>query len=146
MGYDIWIHLFYCIYLQQYQTDIESHQATKERLNQVVEELLESTRGDTNFLRESQLSLDENWTELWALLEDREEELIRHRADLLVVSLFGELAELDAWFDESLRIAQEPCIEIGNNSMDSAKKRLAKFNVSENHLINKQFHFMYHII
>lgn len=119
--------VFYCP--QQYQTDIESNQATKERLNQVVEELLELTRGDTSFLRESQLSLDENWTELWALLEDREEELIRHRADLIVVSLFEEVAELDSWFNEAMRIAGEPCVEIGNNSMDTAKKRLEKFEV-----------------
>lgn len=96
----------------------------------MVEELLQSTRGDTSFLRESQLSLDENWAELWALLEDREEELIRHRADLMVVSLFEEIAELDSWFSEALRIAEEPCVEIGSNSMDTARKRLEKFEVS----------------
>ena len=115
--------------IQQYQADIESHQATKERLNQVVEELLQLTRGDTNFLQESQVSLDENWTELWALLEDREEEILRHRADLMVVALFEDVADLDAWFTDILRFAEEPAIPVGTSSMESAKKRLEKYKV-----------------
>jgi hypothetical protein len=94
-----------------------------------VDELLQHTRGDSSFLRESQISLDENWTELWALLEDREDEILRHRADLMIVTLFEDVAQLDSWFTEILRFAEEPVIQVGTSTIDTAKKRLDKYKV-----------------
>ena len=48
----------------------------------------------------------------------------------MVVTLYEELADLDAWFTEAMRVAEESAIEVGNSTMDTARKRLEKFKVS----------------
>ena len=93
--------------------------------------LLETAKGKAEDLQESQSRLDDNWSELCALLEDREEELLKARADLLLVRCLDDIESLDVWFKDAVDNLESPVIVLSSATLEDAKELFGKYRVNE---------------
>ena len=109
---------------------MERHQATKENLDRIASQLEETTHGDAEDLIESQTRLDENWSELCALLEDRENELLGAQTDLLLVRCLDDVEQLEGWFNGARDTMETPVLVLNSASLEDAKEQLGKYRVS----------------
>ena len=110
---------------------MERHQAIKENLDRIASQLEESTHGNAEDLIESQARLDDNWTELCALLEDRENELLGAQTDLLLVRCIDDVEQLEAWFNSARDTMERPVLVLSSTSLEDAKEQLGKYRVSK---------------
>ena len=117
---------------QHYQTEVERHQATKENLDRIASQLKEATRGNAEDLIESQSRLDDNWSELCALLEDRENELLGAQTDLLLVRCLDDVEQLEAWFNGARDTMEKPILVLSSASLEDTKEQLGQYRVGYN--------------
>lgn len=118
------------LFYQHYQTEVERHQAIKENLDRIAAQLEESTHGNAEDLIESQARLDDNWSELCALLEDREHELLGAQTDLLLVRCIDDMGQLEEWFNGARDTMERPILVLSSASLEDAKEQLGKYRVS----------------
>ena len=111
---------------------MEIHQASKENLDRIASQLEEETRGNSEDLIESQSRLDENWSELCALLEDRENELLGAQTDLLLVRCLDDVEQLEEWFNGARDTLEKPVLVLSSASLEDAKEQLGKYRVGYN--------------
>lgn len=109
---------------------MERHQTIKDNLDQIASQLEQATRGNAEDLVESQARLDDNWTELCALLEDRENELLGAQTDLLLVRCLDDVEQLEAWFKGARDTMETPIMVLSSASFEDAKEQLGKYRVS----------------
>ena len=117
------------VFCQHYQREVETHLPIKERLDQIASQLEEAARGNSEDLLESQSRLDNNWCELCALLEDREEELLGAQTDLLLVRCLDDVEQLEAWFKGARDTMEKPVLVLSIASFEDAKEQLRKYKV-----------------
>jgi len=117
------------VFCQHYQREVETHLPIKERLDQMAAQLEEAARGNSEDLLESQSRLDNNWCELYALLEDREEELLGAQTDLLLVRCLDDVEQLEAWFKGARDTMEKPVLVLSSASFEDAKEQLRKYKV-----------------
>lgn len=98
-------------------------------MDRIASQLEESTRGNAEDLIESQSRLDDNWTELCALLEDRENELLGAQTDLLLVRCIDDVEQLEAWFNGARDTMEKPVLVLSSASLEDAKEQLEKYRV-----------------
>lgn len=110
---------------------MERHLAIKENLDRIAAQLEESTHGNAEDLTESQVRLDDNWTELCALLEDRENELLGAQTDLLLVRCIDDVEQLEAWLNSARDTMERPVLVLSSASLEDAKEQLGKYRVSK---------------
>lgn len=116
---------------QYYQREVENHQTIKDRLDQIASQLEQSeTHGNSEDLLESRSRLDNNWCELCALLEVREEELLGAQTDLLLVRCLEDVEQLETWFKRAGDIVEKPVLVLSSASFEDAKEQLRKYKVS----------------
>lgn len=114
---------------QHYQREVENHQTIKERLDQIASQLEEEAHGNSDDLLESQSRLDNNWCELCALLEDREEELLGVQTDLLMVRCLEDVEQLEAWFKRTRDTMERPVLVLSSDTFEHATEQLQKYKV-----------------
>lgn len=110
---------------------MERHQVIKENLDRIAAQLEEMTHGNAEDLIESQARLDDNWTELCALLEDRENELLGAQTDLLLVRCIDDVEQLEAWFNAARDTMERPILVLSSASLEDAKEQLEKYRVGK---------------
>ena len=109
---------------------MENHQAIKDRLDQIASQLEQAAHGNSEDLLESRSRLDNNWCELCALLEDREEELLGAQTDLLLVRCLEDVEQLEAWFKRARDTVEKPVLVLSSASFEDAKEQLRKYQVT----------------
>ena len=115
---------------QHYQREVENHQAIKERLDEIASQLEKAANGNAEDILESQARLDDNWSELCALLEDREEDLLGAQTDLLLVQCLDDVDQLEEWFKSAMDTMEKPVLVLGSATFEKAKEQLVRYNVS----------------
>ena len=101
----------------------------KERLDEIAVQLEQAAHGNSEDLLESQSRLDNNWSELCALLEDREEELLGAQTDLLLVRCLDDVEQLEVWFKGARDTMEKPVLVLSSASFEDAKEQLGKYKV-----------------
>ena len=109
---------------------MERQRSIKDNLDQIASQLEETTRGHAEDLIESQSRLNENWSELCALLEDRENELQGAQTDLLILKCQDDVEQLEAWFKSGLDTIEKPVLVLSSATFEDAKEQLGKYRVS----------------
>lgn len=117
------------VLLQHYQKEVENHKSVKERLDQIASQLEQEARGNSQDLQESQSTLDTNWCDLCALLEDREEELLGAQSDLLLARCIEDVERLEEWFERARNTVDKPVLVLSSESLEDAKEQMRKYNV-----------------
>ena len=115
---------------QHYQREVENHQAIKERLDEIASQLEKGANGNAEDILESQARLDDNWSELCALLEDREEDLLGAQTDLLLVRCLDDVDQLEEWFKNAMDTMEKPVLVLGSATFGKAKEQLGRYKVS----------------
>lgn len=109
---------------------MENHQAIKERLDEIASQLEKAANGNSEDILESQARLDDNWSELCALLEDREEDLLGAQTDLLLVRCLDDVDQLEEWFKNAMDTMEKPVLVLGSATFEKAKEQLGRYKVS----------------
>lgn len=109
---------------------MENHQAIKERLDEIASQLEKAANGNAEDILESQARLDDNWSELCALLEDREEDLLGAQTDLLLVRCLDDVDQLEEWFKNAMDTMEKPVLVLGSATFEKAKEKLGRYKVS----------------
>ena len=109
---------------------MENHQAIKERLDKIASQLEKAANGNAEDILESQARLDDNWSELCALLEDREEDLLGAQTDLLLVRCLDDVDQLEEWFKNAMDTMVKPVLVLGSATFEKAKEQLGRYKVS----------------
>ena len=109
---------------------MENHQAIKERLDEIASQLEKAANGNAEDILESQARLDDNWSELCALLEDREEDLLGAQTDLLLVRCLDDVDQLEEWFNNAMDTMEKPVLVLGSATFEKAKEQLGRYKVS----------------
>ena len=109
---------------------MENHQAIKERLDEIASQLEKGANGNAEDILESQARLDDNWSELCALLEDREEDLLGAQTDLLLVRCLDDVEQLEEWFKSAMDTMEKPVLVLGSATFEKAKEQLGRYRVS----------------
>ena len=118
------------LFIQHYQSEVKRQQSIKDNLDEIASQLEEATRGHAEDLIESQSRLDENWSELCALLEDRESELQGAQTNLLLVECQDDVEQLEAWFKSALDTVEKPILVLSSATFEDAKEQFGKYRVS----------------
>ena len=109
---------------------MENHQVIKERLDEIASQLEKAANGNAEDILESQARLDDNWSELCALLEDREEDLLGAQTDLLLVRCLDDVDQLEEWFKNAMDTMEKPVLVLGIATFEKAKEQLGRYKVS----------------
>ena len=109
---------------------MENHQAIKERLDEIASQLEKAANGNAEDILESQARLDDNWSELCALLEDREEDLLGAQTDLLLVRCLDDVDQLEEWFKNAMDTMEKPVLVLGSATFEKSKEQLGRYKVS----------------
>lgn len=123
------LNVLLLLFCQHYQSEVERHQTIKDNLDEIASQLEETTRGNAEDLIESQTRLDENWSELCALLEDREHELLGAQTDLLLVRCLDDVEQLEGWLKGAMDTVEKPILVLSSATFEDAKEQLGKYRV-----------------